>query len=142
VLGIGGFATCHVIKVPGQEVEFAGKAFYKRNPKNKDITKIDKEIELGASLDHPRIVKVYKKLESRDYIIMLMERCYGGSLSKIMKTRFYLTEPEVRFILSQIVDGLIYLKSKKIMHLDLKLSNILLDDYYQVKIADFGLAEP
>ena len=49
---------------------------------------------------------------------MLMERCTGGSLSNIMKTRLYLTEPEVRFLLNQIVEGLIYLKSKKIMHLE------------------------
>jgi serine/threonine protein kinase len=128
------------MKVVGEKVEFAGKAFYKNNPKNTDISNIDKEIRMVAGLNHPRIVKVYKKIVCRDYIIMLMERCYGGSLSNIMRTRVYLTEPEVRYLLDQIVDGLIYLKSKKIMHLDIKLSNILLDDTYQVKIADFGLA--
>lgn len=45
-----------------------------------------------------------------------------------------------REYLRQIVDGMLYLHSKAIIHRDLTLSNILLDGQQQVKIADFGLA--
>lgn len=45
-----------------------------------------------------------------------------------------------REYLRQIIDGMLYLHSKGIIHRDLTLSNILLDSRHQVKIADFGLA--
>lgn len=40
----------------------------------------------------------------------------------------------------QIVDGMLYLHSHGIIHRDLTLSNMLLDDSLSIKIADFGLA--
>ena len=42
--------------------------------------------------------------------------------------------------MKQIVEGVIYLHKQGIMHRDLKLANLLLDDNFNVKIADFGLA--
>ena len=40
----------------------------------------------------------------------------------------------------QVVDGMLYLHKKSIMHRDLTLSNLLLADDGSVRIADFGLA--
>ena len=45
-----------------------------------------------------------------------MELCKKGSLSEILHEREYLTEPEVRYILSQLIQALIYLKEKGIIH--------------------------
>lgn len=51
-----------------------------------------------------------------------------------------LTEPETRFFMKQIVQGVIYLHNRKIIHRDLKLGNLFLDNELIVKIGDFGLA--
>ena len=51
-----------------------------------------------------------------------------------------LSIPEIKCITRQILSGLQYLHSQNIVHRDLKLANILLDDEGVVKIADFGLA--
>lgn len=45
-----------------------------------------------------------------------------------------------RFFASQILDALDYMHTKKVVHRDLKLENILFDDQFNLKIADFGFA--
>ena len=58
----------------------------------------------------------------------------------MLKQRKTLTEPEVRFFLTQLVSGTRYIHAQRIIHRDLKLGNMLLNDAMHVKIADFGLA--
>jgi len=58
----------------------------------------------------------------------------------MLKHRKTLTEPEVRYFMAQLVDGTKYIHNHDIIHRDLKLGNMLLNDNMDVKIADFGLA--
>ena len=58
----------------------------------------------------------------------------------ILKTRKSLTEPEVRYYLYQIIDGARYMHSQRVIHRDLKLGNMLINNNMHLKIADFGLA--
>jgi polo-like kinase 1 len=51
-----------------------------------------------------------------------------------------LSESEVKYFMLQVLDGLEYLHSQKIIHRDLKLGNLFLNDKMEVKIGDFGLA--
>lgn len=62
------------------------------------------------------------------------------SLVHVMKHRKTLTEPEVRFYLRQLADGLRYVHGARIVHRDLKLGNMFLSENMTVKIGDFGLA--
>lgn len=59
---------------------------------------------------------------------------------ELQKRRKTITETETRWYMKQIIEGVGYLHSKKIIHRDLKLGNIFLDDALEVKIGDFGLA--
>ena len=56
------------------------------------------------------------------------------------KRRKAITEPETRYFMRQIVLACQYLHNNKIIHRDLKLGNLFLNDDMELKIGDFGLA--
>ena len=62
------------------------------------------------------------------------------SLVHILKHRKTLTEPEVRYYMRNLTEGVQYIHGQKIIHRDLKLGNMLLNSSMELKIADFGLA--
>lgn len=56
------------------------------------------------------------------------------------KRRKVLTEPEVRHFVRQIAQACNYLHLNKIVHRDLKLGNLFINDNMELKVGDFGLA--
>jgi polo-like kinase 1 len=61
-------------------------------------------------------------------------------MMELHKRRKALTEAEVRYYIRQILLGVVYLHRNRIIHRDLKLGNLFLNDNLEVKIGDFGLA--
>ncbi len=59
---------------------------------------------------------------------------------ELHKRRKYVTEPEARYFLRQIVNGCRYLHRNNVIHRDLKLANLFLNEEMIIKIGDFGLA--
>jgi polo-like kinase 1 len=59
---------------------------------------------------------------------------------ELHRRRKTVTEPETRYFVRQIVEACIYLHEKHIIHRDLKLGNLFLNDQMEIKIGDFGLA--
>lgn len=72
--------------------------------------------------------------------LSLCHKLSQQSMMELHKRRKAITEPETRFYMHQILLGVQYLHSKRIIHRDLKLGNLFLDDDLHVKIGDFGLA--
>ncbi len=59
---------------------------------------------------------------------------------ELHRRRKTVTEPETRYFVKQIVEACIYLHDKRIIHRDLKLGNLFLNDQMEIKIGEFGLA--
>lgn len=74
------------------------------------------------------------------HIYCTFHSIYFQSLVYMLKHRKTLTEPEVRYYMSQLVSGVKHIHNCDIVHRDLKLGNMLLNNDMQLKIADFGLA--
>ncbi|KAJ9579499.1 hypothetical protein L9F63_004847 [Diploptera punctata] len=122
-LGKGGFALCYELTDNKSNAVFAGKVVSKKMmTKQNQREKLTQEIAIHRNLNHAHVL------------------CRKRSMMELHKRRKALTEPEVRYYMRQILLGCHYLHQKKIIHRDLKLGNLLLNDDLQVKIGDFGLA--
>lgn len=69
-----------------------------------------------------------------------MELCQGGDLLTYVRKRKHLTEQRAKYFFKQIVAGLGYIHRMNIIHKDLKLENILIDNLGRIKICDFGVS--
>ena len=97
------------------------------------------EINILKKINSIFIVKYYKFFEDTYNIYHVFDYCANGDLyHKIKKGKL---DPDIASsYFKQISYGLFYLHSKNIMHRDIKPENILLDQFNNVKITDFGLS--
>merc|ERR1719210_2900542 len=102
--------------------------------------KMSQEIRLHKAVAHEHLVKLYSYFEDPNFVYIVLEICRKKSLMELHKRRKAVTEPETRYFLMQILLGCKYLHENKIIHRDLKLGNVFLNDHMEVKIGDFGLA--
>lgn len=105
-----------------------------------DMVHIRREIEIMSSLSHPHIISIYEVFENKDKIVIIMEYASKGELYDYISERRRLTERETRHFFRQIVSAVHYCHKSGVVHRDLKLENILLDENCNIKIADFGLS--
>lgn len=120
---------------------FAAKTIAKASIKTwKAKDKLITEIRIHKMLTHPNIVKFIDCFEDESNMYILLEVCTNNSMMSMLRKRKTLTEPEAKFFLTQIIGGIMYMHEMGVIHRDLKLGNIFLDDNMTVKIGDFGLA--
>ena len=118
------------------------KSFNKKKLKDENSKKkIYNEINLMKNLKHNSIVKILETIETQNYILIIMENVSGGDLLTYVKKRTKLNEKTSKFIYKQLITSLQYIHSKKIIHRDIKLDNILIDLNNNIKLCDFGVGK-
>ncbi|KAF9190261.1 hypothetical protein BGZ51_008792 [Haplosporangium sp. Z 767] len=104
------------------------------------INKIGREISVLRTIRHPNIIALFDVIETERYIGIVIEYASGGELFDHILANRYLKERDACRLFAQLMSGVHYLHSKKIVHRDLKLENLLLDRNRNVIITDFGFA--
>ena len=141
LLGNGSFSEVYKVQI-GEEY-FALKRIYGSALEDKVYREcINREIEIMQKLKHPHIVKLMEVLEGENSLELLLEYVGGGTLFDLMQTHQQLPESTVRNYVRDIADVLAYLHAFPcpILHRDIKPENILLDEYGNIKLCDFGTA--
>ncbi len=98
-----------------------------------------KEADIISSLTHTNIVKMYDYIEDDQSFYIVMEFFEGFNLKDVHKK---VDINQKVFILIEIARTLSFIHNNNILHRDIKPENILikLEDPFELKIIDFGLA--
>ncbi|KAF8560706.1 hypothetical protein P879_09565 [Paragonimus westermani] len=139
-LGRGSFGVVYV----GRLVTSQRKIAIKEIPADdsSQFQEVVEEIRLHSRLAHPNIVCYLGAVLQDGQLKILMELVPGGSLTSLLKKYGPLKEPAVAEYSEQILQGLNYLHSHRILHRDIKADNILIDQFTGVvKISDFGVSK-
>jgi serine/threonine protein kinase len=134
-LGRGGFATVLRCKrrITGETV--AIKVIDKEKIVSLNITeRISNEIRIHSRISHPNIVEFKGSFEDDNYLYIVLEACSHGNLYRMLKKNSKFPEKTVSRIMQQLLAALSYLHDAGIVHRDLKLSNIVLNENLDVKI--------
>ncbi|XP_018492244.1 probable leucine-rich repeat receptor-like serine/threonine-protein kinase At3g14840 [Raphanus sativus] len=106
------------------------------------------EIAMISALQHPHLVKLYGCCVEGDQLLLVYEYLENNSLAQALfgpqETQIRLDWPTRQKICVGIARGLAYLHEEsrlKIVHRDIKATNVLLDKELNAKISDFGLAK-
>lgn len=97
------------------------------------------EAQAAASLDHPNIVGIYEFGVAEGRWYFSMEYVQGVELGHHAR-KSNLDSTAVAKLARKICDALAYAHAQGVMHHDLKPPNILIDQYGEPQITDFGLA--
>lgn len=136
--GNGGTVT-KVMHVPTQKI-MAKKVIYIEG-KPSVRKQIVRELHIMHECDFPNIVSFYGAFAAESSVTMCMEYMDCGSLDRIYKKYGPLPESIISQISVAVVDGLTYLYNEhRIIHRDVKPSNVLVNSSGQIKLCDFGVS--
>ncbi|KAJ8567452.1 hypothetical protein K7X08_019660 [Anisodus acutangulus] len=141
-LGDGGFGVVYYGKLHDGRV-VAVKRMYENNFKR--VEQFMNEVKILTQLHHKHLVTLYgcTSKQSRD-LLLVYEYIPNGTVADHLhgnRAKSGLLSWPVRMnIAIETADALAYLHSSVIIHRDVKTNNILLDNDFHVKVADFGLS--
>ncbi|KAG8799542.1 hypothetical protein FRC16_004870 [Serendipita sp. 398] len=99
---------------------------------------LTREIHHHRQLHHSNIVQLYEVIATETSIWLVTELCTGGELFDYLVEKGRIDEHEARLLFGQLCLAVAYCHDQGVVHRDLKLENVLLDDRTQIKLSDFG----
>lgn len=129
------------IKVVTRNLDKTGKTQDKDTSKNgfNDL-RVFREAIVTSLVDHPHIIKLFDFMYSENYFFLVFEYVKGQSLYDLILKNPKMSEEKARKYFRQLVSAIDYLHKNCIIHRDLKIENIVVDDTDNLKLIDFGLS--
>lgn len=103
--------------------------------------KFAQEARSLKSLNHPHIVKVMDFFEANNTYYYVMDYLCGGSIDDLIGRESFLAEDIAITYTRQIGEALGYMHENKILHLDMKPNNVMLNADGEAIVIDFGLSK-
>ncbi len=139
VIGRGGMGEVILAHDPRMERDVAVKRMLAERPTVEAEARFLREAKIQARLDHPAIVPVYELgRDATGRPFFAMKRLSGTTLAALLETG-----ESTQRLLRAVVDvclAIALAHERQIVHRDLKPSNIMLGDYGEVYVLDWGIA--
>jgi len=138
-LGEGTYSTVYKVKEIGTEKIYAMKKF-KLNGSDISLTTM-REIKALMLCDHPNIVKFLQVCSGKwkNEFAVIIEYVEADLLDLMRKRKTPFDRCYIKSFLYQALSAIHYLHQKRFIHRDIKLSNFLINNDGDLKLADFGL---
>lgn len=110
-----------------------------RRPDLRD--RLAREASALAGLNHPNVVAIHDRGETKDRLYLVMEYVAGWTLAEILGSCGGRLDPDAACqVMLQVAEALAHIHQQAVVHRDVKPSNILVSEGGRVKLSDFGLA--
>mmetsp|Transcript_19058 Transcript_19058/g.19059 ORF Transcript_19058/g.19059 Transcript_19058/m.19059 type:complete len:258 (+) Transcript_19058:67-840(+) len=140
-LGSGTFGQVKLAEHLATTTKVAIKILKKRTISEKRvISKVKREIKALKLFRHPHIIKLYEVIDTPSNLALVLEYLPGGELYTHLDRNGKISEDQTRIYIQQILSGIEYAHNMRLTHRDIKPENLLLDEFGNIKLADFGLS--
>jgi len=123
--------------------QVAVKSLRKDLMKPEEIDRARREINIMqqlTKLNNPYIIKLLGFEETSTHFNLLVEYLSGGELVSLILETKGLSEPHAQKLFNQLVSAINTCHQNSVVHRDIKLQNIMLDEQGNVRLIDFGLS--
>ena len=121
---------------------FAIKAIRKSLLIDSDIVEMTQmESNIMQNNNHPNLMKMEYCFQNAHILFFVMKLIQGGELRQQLREKKTFPENVVKFWAVQIIDAVMKLHERDIIHRDLKLENILVDENGYLVIIDYGVSK-
>jgi len=141
LLGVGTFAAVYLAEHIPTLAPVAIKTLFKVGLHSDQLAIQYEEVALHRSISSLKhVVTLHKTLEDEDCLYLVLDYCSDDLYNFIQEESPEISDSEVKSIFLQAIGAVINLHKHGVYHRDLKPENLLLDQEFQVKVADFGLS--
>ena len=139
-IGRGGMATVYSAMQKSMSRKVAVKILPRHFMHSPDfIERFEREVDVISKLEHPHILPIYDYGEADGVPFIAMRYLGGGSMAQMVRRGIPQLEELVKPF-QQVAEALDYAHQQGIIHRDLKPGNIMLDEYGNAYLSDFGIA--
>jgi len=97
-----------------------------------------REVEIQSRLIHPNVCRLFGFFVDDIHAYLTLEYCANGMLYKLLREKKFFSEDRTVRYAIDIARALLYCHDRHIIHRDIKLENLLVDERGTIKLADFG----